>query len=149
MQNTKMSRIINGIKEQLGNEYEVRFVDVPKNNEVLTGISIRKEDDNVAATIYYKESETAAEIINRAVMTYTANGKPDFDTHEVLHNITNWDWAKSRVLPVLFNKDRSVYGEEIITTDFVSDIGVLFKVTLTTNGNGTASVKVTDGILAK
>ena len=142
-------RIMNEIKAAIGNDVEVSFVEVPKNNVIRKGISIRKGDSNIAATFYYKEDATDAEIITRTIETYNASGTPDFNVDDITENFTNWDWVASKVVPVLFNKTKSVYSDDVITKDFVNDIGILYKIVVSTNSLGRATVKATKPMLDK
>lgn len=139
--------IMNEIKAVIGNDVEVNFVEVPKNNVIRKGISIRKGNSNIAATFYYKDNDTDAEIITRTIEAYNASGTPDFDVDNITENFTNWDWVADKIVPVLFNKTKSVYPDDVVTKDFVNDIGILYKIIVSTDSLGRATIKVTKPIL--
>lgn len=141
--------IIDGLTEELGNNVEVKFVEVPKNNTMRKGIQIREENSNVGATFYFKEEDSEDEIIENTLKAYWQSGKPDFDVSNISDIVTNWDKVKGLIVPCLFNKDRSVFGDDIVTADFVSDIGILFRIVLNSGTAGVASIKVTKAIFDK
>ena len=59
----KMNDVIDEVQKKLGEEYEVKRVEVMKNNDTkLKGIQVRKKDMNVAK-ICYLTSESVDEIV--------------------------------------------------------------------------------------
>ena len=141
--------IINAIKEKLGNDLEVTFVDVPKNNVIRKGISVRKPNETIAPNIYYDDLTDDNDIINRVVTVYKVNKTPDFDTENLGNQLMDWDWASTKIMPVLFNTEKSVFPEDIVTMPFTSDIGILFKITIEKYEDGVAAVKVVRNLTEK
>ena len=59
----KMNDVIDEVQKRLGEEYEVKRVEVMKNNDTkLKGIQVRKKDMNVAKICYWT-SESVDEIV--------------------------------------------------------------------------------------
>ena len=59
----RMNDVINEVQKRLGEEYEVKRVEVMKNNDIkLKGIQVRKKDMNVAKICYWT-SESVDEIV--------------------------------------------------------------------------------------
>ena len=59
----KMNDVIDEVQRRLGEEYEVKRVEVMKNNDTkLKGIQVRKKDMNVAKICYWT-SESVDEIV--------------------------------------------------------------------------------------
>lgn len=50
-------KVVAAVKEILGNGYTVTITDTPKNNGILSGISIKKDDSNIAPVIYLEQLE--------------------------------------------------------------------------------------------
>lgn len=144
----KEQNIINAIKEELGNDLEVSFVDVPKNNIVRRGITIRNES-NVAPTIYIDDLTDENEIVARVIKCYKESGNPGIDTSELANQLTDWNWVSERIVPFLFNTEKSVYTDDVLTMPFTSDIGILFKIPLQSFADGVATVKVTTNFVEK
>ena len=62
----KMNDVIDEVQKRLGEEYEVKRVEVMKNNDTkLKGIQVRKKDMNVAKICYWT-SESVDEIVIEA-----------------------------------------------------------------------------------
>ena len=138
--------IIDTIKAELG-DVEVKFTTVAKNNVMKKGISIGAPGSNLAANFYYDENKTDSEIAKDVVDGYKANIKPDFDVNDITSNMTKWDWVANRVMPVLFNITKSVYPDKIVKVNYVNDIGIIFKIIVTSDDSGVASIKVTSNLL--
>ena len=139
--------IINEIKKEIGEDFGVEFTQVPKNNVVLNGISIRKAGANIAANIYYDEDWDDDQIVAETLKTYKTNANPDFNIDELTANITDWEYVSSKIIPALYNVPKSVFGDDLVTMPYFGDMGILFKVLVDSNELGTASIKVTDGLL--
>ena len=91
----KMNDVIDEVQKRLGEEYEVKRVEVMKNNDTkLKGIQVRRKDMNVAKICYWT-SESVDEIvavINRSLF-------PKFDCE------INLEKLKDRIVYTLVNAD--------------------------------------------
>lgn len=89
----KMNDVIDEVQKRLGEEYEVKRVEVMKNNDTkLKGIQVRRKDMNVAKICYWT-SESVDEIvavINRSLF-------PKFDCE------INLEKLKDRIVYTLVN----------------------------------------------
>ena len=66
----KMNDVINEVQKKLGEEYEVKSVEVMKNNDTkLKGIQVRKKDMNVAKICYWtgESVDEIVAVINRSL----------------------------------------------------------------------------------
>lgn len=134
--------IVNEIKKSLGEDYEVKFNTVQKNNVTKEAISIKKDGSDVAANIYYDKNADDDKIICSVIDTYKSTQNDD--TQEItdcVNNIKDWDWVKTRVVPVMFNTEMND-ASSFTTRKFIGDIGVSFRIMF----KG-ASVKVLDRML--
>ena len=91
----RMNDVIDEVQRRLGEEYEVKRVEVMKNNDTkLKGIQVRRKDMNVAKICYWT-SESVDEIvavINRSLF-------PKFDCE------INLEKLKDRIVYTLVNAD--------------------------------------------
>ncbi len=91
----RMNDVIDEVQKRLGEEYEVKRVEVMKNNDTkLKGIQVRRKDMNVAKICYWT-SESVDEIvavINRSLF-------PKFDCE------INLEKLKDRIVYTLVNAD--------------------------------------------
>ena len=91
-----MNDVVDEVQKRLGEEYEVKRVEVMKNNDTkLKGVQVRKKDMNVAKICYWT-SESVDEIvavINRSLF-------PKFDCE------INLEKLKDRIVYALVNADR-------------------------------------------
>ena len=128
------------VADRLGEEYTVKYVSVKKNNGVeLEGFTVRKSDSNIAPTIYFNPEDTDDEIIEHILKSYDEAGLPT-EFNQI--DFTNWDWAKDRIYPTLYNKGLNDY-EELVTRDFCSDLGIYYRVFVTNSTIGMGTVKIT------
>lgn len=66
----KMNDVIDEVQKRLGEEYEVKRVEVMKNNDTkLKGIQVRKKDMNVAKICYWtgESVDEIVAVINRSL----------------------------------------------------------------------------------
>ena len=66
----KMNDVIDEVQKRLGEEYEVKRVEVMKNNDTkLKGIQVRKKDMNVAKISYWtgESVDEIVAVINRSL----------------------------------------------------------------------------------
>ena len=120
--------IINQIKAELGNEIDVLFKDMQKNNVTLPAIAI-SSDERVSMVIYYDTTDTDEKIVNDVVSTYRINKNNSQLISDISENIGKWDYIKDKVIPVLYNVNMNNYNDRP-TTVLAGDIGVYFRAIL-------------------
>ena len=96
-------------------------------------------------TVYYDEKDTDPEIVKRAVSTFKSNLNTADSLTSSIDGFTDWDWVKDKIVPALFNRGRNDY-KDLLTLEFVSDIGIYFRVVVTQDNDGIGTVKVTNAM---
>lgn len=121
------------------------------NNLVLTGISIRSKEVNLAPTIYmdgyyndYKNGRPMVEIfaeVERAYNTYKA--EQDFD----VSSITDFSLVQDKICYKLVNRDKN--KELLADTPYLpfQDLAVIFYVVVSEDRVGTGTVTVHDNLM--
>ena len=91
----KMNDVIDEVQKKLGEEYEVKRVEVMKNNDTkLKGIQVRKKDMNVAKICYW-----TGESVDEIVDVINSSLFPKFDCK------INLEKLKDRIVYTLVNAD--------------------------------------------
>lgn len=138
------------IIRKMGNDYEVILNDVLKNNDtILTGLTIRKNDINIAPTIYldnyykmYQEGRyTIYTIVNEIINTFEENKmEKSFDAKFFL----DFETVQPRIVHKVINKE---CNKELLKTvpyaDFL-DLAIIFQVVVTeaSFGHGMATITI-------
>lgn len=143
------------IKEFLPEQYEnasVTINEVVKNNDsVLTGITIRNEDSNIAPNIYLEnffnqlqDGRDINDIMHNIAEIRVANEvEQGFDAT----NITDLDKVKDRIIPILVNAEMNENYLSNKPFTQVNDLAVIYKVDLGGNFDGHATVPITNSIM--
>lgn len=141
--------IINKIEEELGN-VKASFTEVEKTYGTRHGILITPEGSNVSPTVYYDETDDDDTIVRHVINAYNESLKaqPNINMSELAENLANWNWVRNRIIPRIYNKERSTV-KNVITFDIAGDIAVLFSIVLDIDGTGMSSTKVTREIAEK
>jgi hypothetical protein len=120
----KMNDVIDEVQKRLGEEYEVKRVEVMKNNDTkLKGIQVRKKDMNVAKICYWTSEsvDEIVDVINRSLF-------PKFDCEinleklkdRIVYTLVNADSNKSRLKTIPY---RMLEGTDLaITYKLIIDI---------------------------
>lgn len=127
------------IEEKLNNSAVVTFVEVSKNGVIKNGIKFQRSDSQIAPVVYYDSNDSDDEIINHVIDCFIESGDPGVNIDELNSNLSNWDWAKSRVYPRLFNTDKN-HTNEIVDYALAGDVGVCFYICI--DDDRTMSTKV-------
>lgn len=139
--------IINAIKAELGEGYDVEIKTVTKTNGVTyTGASIRKSGDNISPMIYCNDGDTDEEIVTKTLEAYKACETDPFNVN--VNDFTNWNWVKDKVIPVLVNSGKNDLDKtpHVILT---SDIAVVFRIVIPgQNKGGIGTVLISNDLLA-
>ena len=135
----KMNDVINEVQKKLGEEYEVKRVEVMKNNDTkLKEIQVRRKDRNVAKICYWT-SESVDEIvavINRSLF-------PKFDCE------INLEKLKDRIVYTLVNADSNKSRLKTIPYRLLkgTDLAITYKLIIDIDFNATASSDVTNALM--
>jgi len=132
------------IIDEIGNDYTVEFKKIEKDNGVKEAIIVSK--GKLGITYYYDNKDTDSEIANECITVFRHSfDNPPFDVDDICGNIPDWNWAKDKVLPTLYNTTKNTY-DNLITMPFVSDLGIMFKVEVNTSNVGQSLIKITKDI---
>lgn len=135
----RMNDVIDEVQKRLGEEYEVKRVEVMKNNDTkLKGIQVRRKDMNVAKICYWT-SESVDEIvavINRSLF-------PKFDCE------INLEKLKDRIVYTLVNADSNKSRLKTIPYRMLegTDLAITYKLIIDIDFNATASSDVTNSLM--
>ena len=135
----KMNDVIDEVQKRLGEEYEVKRVEVMKNNDTkLKGIQVRRKDMNVAKICYWT-SESVDEIvavINRSLF-------PKFDCE------INLEKLKDRIVYTLVNANSNKSRLKTIPYRMLegTDLAITYKLIIDIDFNATASSDVTNALM--
>lgn len=136
--------IISEISNAMGDDFKIEFRDIVKNNGVVHhSICGTKNGSYVGMTVYYDEKDADSEIVKKVVSALKSNLNTANSLTSSVDRFADWDWVKDKIIPVLFNRDRNDY-KDLLTLEFVSDIGICFRVIVTKGDNETGTVKVTN-----
>ena len=149
----------NVVKESIISYLPVSFKDakvnlqtVTKNNDLqLTGLTIMAPNRNIAPTIYlesfyeqYQKGEGVEEILERIANLQLENEMDmDFDTSLV----TNFENCKDKIYPKLVSAEWN--QETLETCPYVpmEDLAVIFYIDLSSEGNGSMTIKIHKGLM--
>ena len=138
--------------EEAHPECSVMVHKVTKNNNlVLTGISIRSREVNLAPTIYmdsyyndYKNGRPMAEIMAEVERTYnTCKAEQDFD----VNSITDYHCVQDKICYKLVNRDKN--KELLADAPYLpfQDLAVVFYVVVSEDSIGTGTVTVRNNLM--
>lgn len=153
-----MTKFINDLFAELETRYdgEIRIQTVQKNNQSLIGFTFDKTYGEAKAkacpTLYPSDfyeryvsgmeiEEIADEMLN---ILKDAKDVPDFDVEQM----TNWEYAKTRVMPNVVSKETNgTMLKTLAYTNTKTDLAIIYRIVLGSDGDGTMSVKVTKPML--
>ena len=135
----KMNDVIDEVQKRLGEEYEVKRVEVMKNNDTkLKGIQVRKKDMNVAKICYWtgESVDEIVDVINRSLF-------PKFDCE------INLEKLKDRIVYTLVNADSNKSRLKTIPYRLLkgTDLAITYKLIIDIDFNATASSDVTNALM--
>ena len=146
-----------GLEDFYSHDARIFFKEVLKTNGVkLDGLNIIfDQEDRVNPVIYvndlyekYTDGElTFNEVVGHIVDTRERSGA-NKDIHELVANITNWDWISENVFPILINTDANQdLLKDLVSTPFL-DLSVIYVIRIPEGvQDAWASVKITKGML--
>lgn len=120
--------IIEEITNKL-NDVDVEFTEINKNGIMKKAIRIQKKGLSIAPVFYYDSTDSDDKIVDLVVNGFTTHGNPGIDVNDLAHNIFDWNWAKERIYPRLYNTSR-VNDDSMINYELAGDISVGFSIFL-------------------
>ncbi len=141
-------RIVEILSETCGSEFEVKEVQVTKNNSVeLHGVIISEKDQNVSPTIYLENFYSDYKWGQKNVQEVATDILRVYSTHRIpeefnIENFTDFESMKGRIIFRLVNKTRNKkLLSELPHRDFL-DLAVIYVVTVFEGKNhGTIKVR--------
>lgn len=127
----------NNIAVKLGNEYDVVFKDVIKNNGVmLTGVSILKKGTDIASVIYineyydmYKSGKKAIYTIVDDIIRLYKKNMPEKSVHDARFFL-NFDTVQPRIIHKVINTEKNQeLLKDVPHIDFL-DLSIIFQIML-------------------
>ena len=86
---------------------DVRVVEVPKNGQIWTGITVKEQDSNIAPNIYidsfYNQGIAAEEVAEKVIEIYESHKVETFDVNSVM----TWDYIKDHVKARIINREKN------------------------------------------
>ena len=140
------------LQEKLGGGVEISVREVLKNNETLTGLTIKAES-NIAPTIYLEEYEKSyndgaaiGDIVEDLVGIYNSSKVDNFD----LEAIKDWKKVSKYVFPkAICLKGNEKLVESLVSVPYVGAIVATFYINLTElGGMSNASIPVSKELLS-
>ena len=120
--------IIEEITNKL-NDVDVEFTEINKNGIMKKAIRVQKKGLSIAPVFYYDSTDSDDKIVDLVVNGFATHGNPGIDVNDLAHNIFDWNWAKERIYPRLYNTSR-VNDDSIINYELAGDISVGFSIFL-------------------
>ncbi len=144
--NEFIETIRNELKSELGNDYSVEVEPILKNNSVMYhGLSIRKENGNLAPAIYLEPyydiysnrgtKEARKDIINRIIRLYNEPENLPPCINEV-EKLAEYEHARDRIMFKLINTQKNKTLLEQIPNIPYLDLSIVFYLHLDENTNG-------------
>ena len=135
----RMNDVIDEVQKRLGEEYEVKRVEVMKNNDTkLKGIQVRRKDMNVAKICYWTSEsvDEIVDVINRSLF-------PDFD-YEI-----NLEKLKDRIVYTLVNANTNKSRLKTILHRMLegTDLAITYNIIFYIDFNGTTSSDITNKLM--
>jgi len=135
MSTTFCEAVVNEVRAILGEGYTVVYGEVPKNNCVLSGISIIREGESVSPTIYlesFHENDNVVHVANKVIKVYRANvDSPEAvearKAADALNHLNSWQYVKDKLRVRLFNrKTNDKFFENLVCREWLDLMAVLY-----------------------
>ena len=140
--------IIEEITNKL-NDVDVEFTEINKNGIMKKAIRVQKKGLSIAPVFYYDSTDSDDKIVDLVVNGFTTHGNPGIDVNDLAHNIFDWNWAKERIYPRLYNTSR-INDDSIINYELAGDISIGFSIFLDdSSDDGVMSTKAMWNMLDK
>lgn len=135
-----------------GDDYKVTVQNVNKNNGlILTGITILKNDSNIAPTIYlnqayeqYQEGRTLADICKEVIHIHEKyKVQKNFD----ISCVTNFSKVKSSICYKLINAQKNEALLKDVPHVFIEDLAVIYYILVSSNAEETGTITVKNNMM--
>lgn len=136
----KISAVVSKLQQRLGDDYEVRIVDVTKNNDtVKKGISVRKNGEKIGR-IYYWNGEALEAFLGDV----ESSPLPDIDFEMSLKK------QKDNIVAILINAEANKERLKDMPHRMVEglDLAVVYKIIFKKDSEGITSSDINNGMMA-
>lgn len=156
MKKAMVERLVEAVKNIVGEDYEVKAIVVKKNNGVkLDAVNIRKADENVTPTIYIqrelellKEGKITVKEAAKHVLKMYEESKgrnPVTDVEDILER----DFILQHVEYQLVNKERNIDRVNSAPHKDLLDLAVLYRVVVEVNKDEIASYVLSNDLFER
>lgn len=132
--------IKNTIETRLNNNATITFREVNKNGVIKEGIEVKKRDSSISPIIYFNPDNSDDEIVDCVIDCLSKDKNLNINTDEFLNNIYDWNWAKTRIYPRLYNVDRNDKADETVNLTLAGDISMCFSILISNTGEMSTKV---------
>lgn len=147
--NDFVDHVAKKVTDQMGEEYHYSTTKVTKNNNiVLTGLSVRKDDETVAPTVYldefyemYENGEIIQDIVSGIVNCFNdskRSGPPDVSFMD------DFEKAREKLMYKTVNFDKNEAFLATVPHKRFLDLAIIFYLLVTGDEFGTGSITVTN-----
>ena len=149
MKEAMVERLVEAVKGIAGEGYEVKSTVVKKNNGVeLDAVNIRKAGENVVPTIYIQrelelleaDKITVHEAAKHVLGVYEENKSRKPVTDVDIKDISGRDFILQHVEYQLVNAERNAERLETVPARRIADLAALYRVVVSEDETGTASI---------
>lgn len=136
----KISAVVGKLQQRLGDNYEVRIVDVTKNNDtVKKGISVRKNGEKIGRIYYWN-----GEALDAFLGDVESSPLPDIDFEMSLKK------QKDNIVAILINAEANKERLKDMPHRMVEglDLAVVYKIIFKKDSEGITSSDINNGMMA-
>lgn len=135
MSTTFCEAVVNEVRAILGEGHTVVYREIPKNNCVLSGISIIREGESVSPTIYlenFREDDNVVRVANKVIETWRTHvDSPEAvearKAADAINQLDSWQYAKDKLRVRLFNrKTNEKLFENLVCREWLDLMAVLY-----------------------
>lgn len=124
--NNFYEEVRNAVAEEMGNGYEVKLIDVPKNNNVvLKGIVILEEGNRVSPTMYVQENMTVGKAARKVINSYHLN--KDAINPDKIH-FDDFNMVKDNIIFCVVNTEMNKELLSNIPHKDILDFSLIYKI---------------------
>lgn len=146
-----VERIVNSVKEQMGDNYEINLVEIGKNNGVVCqAITIRERGGKIAPTIHIDsllektESEEISVQEAAAEITSVYRKQDDFEKYMDISKCINKEYALEKVAYQIVNKENNADMLNGIPHKEFLDLAVIYRVIIKEENDECLSMAITN-----
>lgn len=150
--------VVEGIKDYLGSGFidaEVEIKEVLKNNDqLLTGLTLRRRDRNICPTLYlepyfeaYEDGKEIEEIMEKIASIYAEADADSEGLFEQVQDFDKYENSKDKILPRLVNAERNEERLKSIPHLAVSDLAIIYFIDMGNDESGQMSVVIRNDLM--